>query len=349
MAAAVERLDRRALVDDARVVEQQGGPGLGHREAQAGRPVGIEHARLAALQPARSTSARRPNRRRRGARLRASAGRCRRWCRCGTGAPRRTTAARRAATSERRERDAAGASQAGCASTAGVDRLEPALEAAMQRVVFERLPMARCGTCSTCAPSHDEAGMAAPAIAAAVAQVVVRRQVVPGRAQRIEARERLAGEAARTRAVEHRVAAPARASASDPARWSACRGALAHRRSAPMALAREAGPRPARRASPRRSRGASAPGRSSCGGRVVRRHEAMRHQRKRHAARATRVERVRERPVVRAPLSAERLLRDRPSPSRPAPKVSAGCRRSRSRTSMNLSVPRAPLAIPSPS
>ena len=36
-------------MDDARVVEEQAGPGRLQREAQPGRPVGIEDARLAAL------------------------------------------------------------------------------------------------------------------------------------------------------------------------------------------------------------------------------------------------------------------------------------------------------------
>src|ERR1019366_10328682 len=49
MSEAFERLDRRALVDDARVVEKQAAPWLLHREAQAGRPVGIADAWLAAL------------------------------------------------------------------------------------------------------------------------------------------------------------------------------------------------------------------------------------------------------------------------------------------------------------
>ena len=49
MPVRLERLDRRALVDHPRVVEQQAGPRLVHREAQAGRAVGVEDARLAAL------------------------------------------------------------------------------------------------------------------------------------------------------------------------------------------------------------------------------------------------------------------------------------------------------------
>ena len=49
VAVAFERLDRRALVDDARVVEDERGPRLEHREAQAFGAVGCEDARLAAL------------------------------------------------------------------------------------------------------------------------------------------------------------------------------------------------------------------------------------------------------------------------------------------------------------
>ena len=41
-------LDRRRLVHHARVVEQHGAPGLVHHEADAARAVGLEHPRLAA-------------------------------------------------------------------------------------------------------------------------------------------------------------------------------------------------------------------------------------------------------------------------------------------------------------
>ena len=48
-ALTVDRLDGRALMDHPVVVEQQGGPGIGHREPQAGGAVGLEHTGLAAL------------------------------------------------------------------------------------------------------------------------------------------------------------------------------------------------------------------------------------------------------------------------------------------------------------
>src|SRR5678816_4444013 len=51
MPVAFERLDGRALVDDARVVEDQRGPRLEHGEAQPFGTVGGEHTRLAALDP----------------------------------------------------------------------------------------------------------------------------------------------------------------------------------------------------------------------------------------------------------------------------------------------------------
>src|SRR6476660_8172261 len=49
MPIGLERLYRRALVDDTRVVEDQRGPRLEHREAQPLGAVGGEHARLATL------------------------------------------------------------------------------------------------------------------------------------------------------------------------------------------------------------------------------------------------------------------------------------------------------------
>ena len=49
MAVALERLDRRAFVDDPRIVEDERGPGLAQREALPFGTVGSEHTRLAAL------------------------------------------------------------------------------------------------------------------------------------------------------------------------------------------------------------------------------------------------------------------------------------------------------------
>src|SRR5574337_1633736 len=50
----LERLDRRRFMDHPRIVEQQHRPGLGQREALAAGAVGLEHARLAALDPGAS-------------------------------------------------------------------------------------------------------------------------------------------------------------------------------------------------------------------------------------------------------------------------------------------------------
>ena len=130
------------FVDHACVVEQQRAPGLGQREAQALRAAGVEDPRLAALDVARPPGSPPPGRRRRGARLRASGGRCRRCSRCERGAPRRTSAAGAAQRAGQcRPAPPAGAAKAGSARQRGGQRLEPALDAAVQGVVFHRLPV----------------------------------------------------------------------------------------------------------------------------------------------------------------------------------------------------------------
>ena len=113
---------------------------------------------------------------------------------------------------QRGEARAACARQAGCGHDAGVDRLEPALEAAVQRVVFDRLPVrAVRHQARPPPPSTTKHGVPAAPVAAAVAQVGVGRQVVPRRPQRVERGERRAGEAREAGRREHRVAALARA------------------------------------------------------------------------------------------------------------------------------------------
>ena len=117
------------------------GPRLEHREAQSGRPVGFEHARLAALDAHALDQQHRDE-------VDAVAVRAfgRRPADAVGGVdaelvrldvprlpPFLSDASAANESSIRR--------QAGAASTAGVDRLEPALEAAVQRVVFDRLPV----------------------------------------------------------------------------------------------------------------------------------------------------------------------------------------------------------------
>ena len=151
------------------------------------RAVGFEHARLAALDAlAADQHAPRRSRRRRGARLRASAGRCRRWCRCGTGAPRRTRAARPSAPSELRPRQRSSRCHAGCATTPASIGSNQRSRPPCSALYSSGCQCARCGTCATAVAVDDEAGVATPAVAAAVAQVGVERQVVPRRPQRVE-------------------------------------------------------------------------------------------------------------------------------------------------------------------
>jgi hypothetical protein len=163
MAVALERLDRRALVDDARVVEDERRPRLEHREALARGPVGGEDARLAALD-ARAADAHDGDEvdavavRAFGSRPADAVG--------GVDAelmrfdePRLRAAQRRR---EPRERDD-DALPRRRREDLRRDRLEPALDAAVERVVFDGLPMRALGDEPDLAAVDDEARMAATA------------------------------------------------------------------------------------------------------------------------------------------------------------------------------------------
>ena len=89
----------------------------------------------------------------------------------------------------------------------GLDRLEPALEAAVQGVVFDRLPVRALRHESDLGAVDDEAGVTAAPVAAAVPQVRIRRQRVPRRPQRVELDRAGAGEAREVGRREHGVAA----------------------------------------------------------------------------------------------------------------------------------------------
>ena len=175
--ARVERLDRRGLVDHARIVEQQRRSTA--RRIVKRRPVGPSASKTRVsppLMPARDDQ---------DTATRSTPSRCapsgvgrpmppavsmRNWCAstyhgC---APRR----RDGAAGQRR---AAASASAVAATTRAAHRLEPALDAAVQRVVFDAAASAaRCGACVDRVAAHDEARVAAAAVVAAVAQVARR-------------------------------------------------------------------------------------------------------------------------------------------------------------------------------
>src|SRR5664279_475216 len=157
MSALLERLDRRALVNDAAVVEQQAGPGLEHREAQARGAVGIEHAGLATL------DALAPDQHH-GDEVDAVAvrafGRGPADAVGGVDAELVRFRVPELLASHRRSDRSHGAEDPRpdrVGDDGRLDRLEPALDAAMQRVVFERLPVRPMRRLLDGAAANDEA------------------------------------------------------------------------------------------------------------------------------------------------------------------------------------------------
>ena len=173
-------------MDDAGVVEDERRPGLEHREAHPFGPVGGEDARLAALDPFAAhqddrdevdTVAVRALGRRPADAVGGVDAELMRLDEPGLSA----LQLRR----HRRERLQHALPRC-CRQHRRVDRLEPALEAAVQGVVFDRLPVRSLRHEADVGFVDDEAGMAAAPVAAAVAQVGVGRQLVPRRPERVE-------------------------------------------------------------------------------------------------------------------------------------------------------------------
>jgi hypothetical protein len=209
MAGAVQRLDRRALVNHPLIIEQQQAPRLAQREALAGRTLRFEHPGLTALDAlpldqehrhqVDTVAVRTFRRGSPDATLGVDAELVR------FDEPGLLPLECRSDPTQRPQERLPGR----CADNRRLDRLEPALHAAMQRVVFDRLPVRSMRHLPDVGPLHHEAGVAAAPVVATVSQVVIRRQVVPAAAQGQQVFQPAVGQFADALRIEHRAALPA--------------------------------------------------------------------------------------------------------------------------------------------
>jgi hypothetical protein len=203
----VQGLDGGAFVDHALVIQQQRAPGLGQGEAHALRAAGVEDAGLRTL----DVVARHQHHRHQvhpvavGAFGRGAADAIGAVDAKGVGLTKPAPAPRAKTCGTHGQR----LQQCGKGRRLGHGRghgLEPALDAAVQGVVFHRLPVGAVRHLGHLPALHHKTAVTAAPIAAAVTQVGVGREIVPERLQGLQIGRRSARPAAEGGGVQHRKA-----------------------------------------------------------------------------------------------------------------------------------------------